>query len=414
MCLIAISPRGTDKYSEFFLQGIRNSAMTNNHGYGYSYKRTKANVVHFSKGFRDLEVMLDQIKKHNLDDDDELIVHLRWASAGAQSMANTHPFFVNYNSEYAHTALQGIIDFPAVFHNGTFSNFIDESDHSDTFNFTNSFLKIKGIWNMFKNDREKFMQVFKDLIGSNKLAIMGKELEETIIVGNFVNKEGYIFSNTSYENNYRRPIESIDTSLRLVKGGKEANAGLEEQKNLATSISSQNLNTKNIKVTPANFRDFRIKSHCIITGCGVRPILKDSFFTIAKYSDNDPDVILSVLNEASTYRTVSKVQLENGFILLPRQEVQGKYFDYLKLKRDIAESNSAVKKVWNKVLGVSGRSTIPDKIRIKHGVLDEPLNTEAIIMFLKDNEKYINKFKFQELCAEIKAKQVEEFANCMC
>lgn len=403
MCLIAVSPRGTDKLSDFFLNAIRASAQTNSDGFGFAIKRTSSSYVYFSKGFTNLETMIDAIKVHRLNDEDELVVHLRMRSAGGLEMANTHPFQINYEApSYVSPALAMGPDCPLMFHNGTFSSFIDDSSHSDTYNFAANFMKIKGVWQLLKEDKDKFLQVFKDVIGYNKLVFIGKEISEMIFIGDFHEKNGYIFSNTSYTRYYNHEVSS---HLKVVKP---------EEKDKSI------LNTSSIQVTANNFEDFEIKAHCDVSGFAPK-ILKDSRFKIAKFTSQGSKLLmLSNLTERGTYKYISMEALDSCFILIPKEEVKYKYIDYLKLKSTVDITKSSIKKIFNKVIVASGRKNSPERIKLNIKDKDETFDYRAVVLFLRDNSKYINKFRINSLMEEIEPTQKEmsyppnNYDSCMC
>lgn len=384
MCLIAIAPKGTDKYSEFFLEGLRESAKRNNDGFGFAY-RDADKSVYFQKGIMSIGGLIERLESLHLTTESELIVHLRMRSAGKVCPENCHPFEVNHLSESVvleDTNLHRTVR-PVLFHNGTFSNFIPKgSERSDTFHFVENFLRIKGVWNMFKKNRETFMEAFKEILGSNKLAIMGRELPETILIGDFQTKEGYIFSNSSFERYGRTPSGIASTTPQ------------QRQEMVLQRHSQTTLNTldratgytKEIKINDRNYNDFFLKAH--MDSATVPSVKKGDVWEL-KQVGTYGSWMLGKVGTKGTYVYMMMPAIEMVFLKVPKDFARDTYFDYFRLKALINPvTNTAVKKIYNKILNVSrsrNNLTATTNIAIKYQNTERPYQFKAILMFLLDN-----------------------------
>lgn len=171
MCLIAVSPKGTQKYSEFFLNGIRKAAVTNTDGIGYSFKRSGSNRVWIAKGFKDVEKFITCLKHKRLKDNDELVVHLRIGNKGAKNTDMNHPFVLSNKPDEILTN-DSYVNAITMCHNGTFYDYGDyNSIFSDTFFFVKDFMSVPEIQQLLKRSSTEFKAVFKGILRSNRLAL---------------------------------------------------------------------------------------------------------------------------------------------------------------------------------------------------------------------------------------------------
>jgi hypothetical protein len=204
MCLITVAPKGTDKYSELLISGIREAAKTNTDGIGYAFKRASTKKVYISKGFTDIEKVILRLKKHRLKPDDELIIHQRIGNKGAKNTDMCHPFVLSKDKETILTNHQ-YVNLPVMAHNGTFHSHSQyNSQFSDTFWFVEEFMNNKFVVAMLKGDLEFFKKTFDSKLGVNRLAFLFPGEETNVItVGKWNEVEGLFFSNDSYKGNVR-------------------------------------------------------------------------------------------------------------------------------------------------------------------------------------------------------------------
>lgn len=386
MCLIAIAPKGTDKYSEFFLAGLRESGSYNRDGFGYGFKKEN-NDVFYEKGFMNIELLIDAIKKRNLTENDELVVHLRMRSAGKICAENTHPFVVNYSSKDecpVTTELKKTVH-PIMFHNGTFSDFSGlDGEMSDTYSFVNKFIKLKPIWVMLRDHHEKFISIFKDILSHNRLVFLSKT-SPMIKIGAFTEDEGYIFSNLSYRN-YRGNAGYHDNS--------KAKAVVDKIMSSA-SINNNTDNLTNISIEPHNFQHFilKVKENSNI---GTVKLKQGDFFIIKKYTGLDRDVIISNLSVPANFAYVDISHIDHLFTKMVKADYKKMYIDYTHLKQTVNITKSGIKKLYSKMLSCSNSKKIRPKIvSLKlAGNKGTCVDYEAAIMFLDEvtrkNPNFIN------------------------
>ena len=200
MCLIAVAPKGTQKYSEFFLDGIRQAATTNTDGIGYTFKRdAEKSRVWISKGFKDVEKFIKALKNKRLRDNDELIVHLRIGNKGAKSIEMNHPFVLSSIQEEILTN-DTYIKGSTMCHNGTLFDYSKHnSDFSDTYFFVKDFMSVPEIQNFLKRDSKQFAVVFKEILKTSRFAFLWNGNYPLTTLGEFKEKDGYYFSNESYK-----------------------------------------------------------------------------------------------------------------------------------------------------------------------------------------------------------------------
>lgn len=390
MCLIAIAPKGTDKTSEFFFNGVRSSAKTNRDGFGFAFKKADTGLVKFAKGFDNIEVMIKIILDLKLKMDDELVIHLRMRSAGEVCPENTHPFEIIYTSQPRSNNFNlKATPHPVLFHNGTFANFSRPgSKMSDTFNFTQDFMSVPGIWNMLKDNRKKFLEVFQTVLGSNKLAILSKETE-LIVIGEFITKGGFIFSNSSFERYedrfHTRQSQQYPSQQQI--GFQNSRVG--NTLPSSDAVRSLELNTNSLKINAFNHRDFVLRAICNVSkNC---TIYKDERFDVKSISKDGQLMIARPLTPAN-YIYIDEETLNACFIKLPKAMCQQKYIDYLKLKKTIDPvTNSSTKKIFSKICSYSNRKNLKldteSIVTIKYKNQYLKLNYQAVLLYLMDYVK---------------------------
>lgn len=199
MCLIAVSKKGTQKYSDFFLNAIRKAAISNTDGIGYSFKRANANKVWISKGFQDVEKLITCLKHKRLKDHDELMVHLRIGNKGSKTTDMNHPFVLSNRPDEI-LSNESYINNITMCHNGTFHDYSSTGSLlSDTYFFVKDFMSVKEIQDLLKRDVSLFTETFKNIVKTNKLAFIFNDNTPMVILGDFIEDEGYFFSNKSYK-----------------------------------------------------------------------------------------------------------------------------------------------------------------------------------------------------------------------
>lgn len=199
MCLIAIAGKGTDKYSEEFLNGIINGSLTNTDGIGYAFKKNRSKKVYISKGYDDISKVISSLKSKRLGLNDELVVHLRIGNRGKVSVEMCHPFVVAKDSIEIlqnHT----YVDKPIMVHNGTFTAYTNYDGFSDTYKFIKEFMYHPSLIEMLKTDEKFFKDLFSVKLSTNKLAFLFPNDDTDLIrVGYFQENNGYYYSNDSYK-----------------------------------------------------------------------------------------------------------------------------------------------------------------------------------------------------------------------
>lgn len=373
MCLILSAGKGTNKQSEFFINAIKTAAKTNNDGFGIAVKRTNYAIT-YKKGFSTVESLLVFIKNLYIGDQDELIVHLRRISIGTGVAKNAHPFICDpTNSELIDDIGTNVSKYPVVFHNGHFSEFVDKSSyHSDTYNFVNEFFKFKDVNGLLKNNKEGFLQIFDDVIKTNKLAVMYPNSSiETVFVGDFKTENGYLFSNDSYKSNEIINNDLITTYDKVVEA-KVVNFERKRKNKTIRNIYSENFDQNlfnietdyEIKLTNDNFHELELKANCVISTNNIN--LNDVCFLQTYNSKDNIHGVTTVFNNELNWLTTHI--LEKCFTIQPNEEFIDKYRDIEFLHSTIVPTRSSIKKIltkYNKL--VNKKKKIDYTISLKYG-----------------------------------------------
>lgn len=216
MCLIIAKKKGDEYDREELLKAITTASYRNSDGAGFCIKRPKniKGKMYYNfirKGYfdtsedyeKDESRMMDDLDSWDIQSSDELIVHLRFTSAGPTDIDMCHPFVVSPSED---TILRSgyWVDAPMVAHNGTFHGYTSNwkgATKSDTYNFVQMFLgRGKNLEDLLAFENNQSNGVYKALMGTNKLAIIHNEADKDMtLLGNFKKeKDGNLY----YSNNY--------------------------------------------------------------------------------------------------------------------------------------------------------------------------------------------------------------------
>jgi len=179
MCIIIAKKRGVE-YGDIS-ESIRESAYFNSDGGGFALKRDGEQIIMLDKGFFDAEVLIKKLETLKIKENDELMIHLRFATHGPANMRNCHPFVVHHDREEARL-ISGMVEDMVVTHNGVLNKYTFDTDVvSDTCNFVTKLMGNKHVKNMVRETPETFEDLFEDSIEGDKLAIMYPDKEMYLV-----------------------------------------------------------------------------------------------------------------------------------------------------------------------------------------------------------------------------------------
>lgn len=208
MCIVEYFPPGVDKDSEFVKESIRQGARSNGAGLGFAFKKNGRLYLH--KGFlsSEVEVLIKEIESHALGKEDELLFHARIATSGGTRAEMTHPFVCSNDIEEV-GFLKGYVDKPVLAHNGVFVGW-GNTKYSDTFRFAHIILSEPAAISLLKLDPEAFATATKEVLSTNKIAVMFPGKDETRLLGDFYTDKDCKFSNGGYKS-YVRNVGGVET-----------------------------------------------------------------------------------------------------------------------------------------------------------------------------------------------------------
>lgn len=185
MCIIAVKPASKAMFNDSV---IKQMFSRNRDGAGLMW--TENETVHFKKGFMTVHEILNFVHSRNWDGV-PVVLHFRIGTAGPNNGLNCHPYPI-----WQSNRLEGECDL-CMAHNGILSSYTPEfgSKINDTQVFVNKvlsnlpegFLESKGIRHLIRK-----------AIGTNRLCFLSKTGKITRF-GNWVEDDGYFFSNESYK-----------------------------------------------------------------------------------------------------------------------------------------------------------------------------------------------------------------------
>lgn len=186
MCIIAIKPKGKRMIDE---QTIRTMFANNPHGAGYMYYDYDLEQVVIRKGFRSVDAFIKDINARRLTETN-VVLHFRISTSGLIDELNCHPFPIyDVNATFCKTSI-------GMAHNGILYDY--EPPKWSEINDTQVFIRrvIRKLSKGFINDYN-CLKLIKELVYCNKLAFLDNNNKVTMI-GDFVEDDGYYFSNNSY------------------------------------------------------------------------------------------------------------------------------------------------------------------------------------------------------------------------
>lgn len=202
MCLISVCPKGTKKDSKEVIDFIKSGAGCNHDGSGFMYKRNGDNKIGIKKGYFSVSELIKDLKELKLTEDDELVIHHRIGTGGDNNAANTHPFVCSNNAKEV-AILDGEIEKPCMVHNGIFSK-LEYYEYlnpkfSDTYAFARYILGEEHLLAIFNKDLNNFKHLFSSIINTGKIVVLQPD-KDLVMLGNFIEENGYYHSNRGYCN----------------------------------------------------------------------------------------------------------------------------------------------------------------------------------------------------------------------
>ena len=200
MCVIAVSKRGVRQPS---LQQIRQMFKSNPHGAGYMYARDGRVIIH--KGYMDCEEFVRAIDMENFTVDDPVVYHFRIATQAGVNPEMTHPFPLTNNRDFCEKL--DLSCSVGIAHNGIIHMTSDnkETRFSDTVIFITDYMT--KLIRSYADITDPNVISMIDHLTNSKWAIMEGSTGEIVTVGNFINENGILFSNSSYQP--RKTLEEL-------------------------------------------------------------------------------------------------------------------------------------------------------------------------------------------------------------
>ena len=207
MCIIIAKEEG----DRFDLKELKSSMQTaslhNCHGAGFAVKKANTGMVHLSKGYLFYyDLMLEALEQLDIQTEDEVMIHLRFATSGNINKQNCHPYVVSKEIQEIRKDELVTNTEVIVAHNGTFPEYVDPTSKvSDTVNFIQLFLAQSGVVEGMSNIYYADPNALDSMIGlNNRLCLMFPNEQPMLRIGNWNKlKEGtFHYSNYYHSNAY--------------------------------------------------------------------------------------------------------------------------------------------------------------------------------------------------------------------
>ena len=197
MCIIAIKPKNKPIFDD---ETIEMMYQRNPDGAGIMYLKPDGNV-HIEKGFFSSKDVLNYVHAHPELNDTDVVMHFRIATSGKRDGLGCHPYPV-WSRNIQTSANVSL----AMCHNGILDSFGWRG--TPEVNDTQIFIKecLRKLPHNFLRNRG-IMDLLHKSTGTNKFAFLDKEGIHTI--GDFIEDDGYLFSNSSYRTGKRLTVSDL-------------------------------------------------------------------------------------------------------------------------------------------------------------------------------------------------------------
>jgi len=192
-------PKGTNKNNEQVYKFIRSGAATNTHGSGIMYKKNGIDKVFIKKGFKNADEVIEELKKLDLKEEDELAIHHRIGTSGAQNNFNTHPFVIS-NEDNDRFVLDAELNKACLMHNGHFNIRKYQAlnrEMSDTYAFSRYIIGDPNMLNLLRTNKDLFLDLTEDITDGDKICIFFPDRPYELL-GKFIEQDGYFHSNYGF------------------------------------------------------------------------------------------------------------------------------------------------------------------------------------------------------------------------
>jgi len=194
MCIIVAKLRGSELPSEDVL---RNCFNNNNDGCGFMYEEKHKVVI--NKGYMDFaKFYKDLVNTYNKKElkNKNLVMHFRIGTSGGMNAETTHPFPISRNNkDLQSTKIKTDI---GMVHNGVISDYArKDSKLSDTQHFIKEF--VYPLYELNKHFLENKLVINMLYKECNSKLIFLDSNDNLYKIGDFEEKDGVLYSNTSYQ-----------------------------------------------------------------------------------------------------------------------------------------------------------------------------------------------------------------------
>jgi len=199
MCIIIAKKAGIELDLQELKDATKTASLHNCHGTGFAVKRENSANIILSKGYKYYELALEALEKMNIQKGDEIMFHMRYATAGEIGIENCHPYVVADNFKDILIDEAVITNNAVMSHNGTFDYYaVKDSKYSDTVHYIKDYLSEENVLASMRNiEYASYYQMYR-LMGNNKICVMHPDINldmDTFGYWNMRKKESLIYSN---------------------------------------------------------------------------------------------------------------------------------------------------------------------------------------------------------------------------
>jgi len=170
MCLIIVKKKGIEMPTKEFLKDVWE---VNPHGAGIMWRNGKTRQVSFVKGLMKEEDMFDVLNRLDFNVDDEVAIHLRWATSGKIDKVTCHPFISSKNKKLRSLVSLAKTNKTLFMHNGIIDDLNDKKTISDTQRFARWYLPEVPLKKLYESS--SLQKMITKFVDDSRLCILNEK-----------------------------------------------------------------------------------------------------------------------------------------------------------------------------------------------------------------------------------------------
>lgn len=212
MCLIIVKKKGVEMPTKEFLSDVWE---VNPHGAGIMWKNGHTHQVHFIKGFMKEEDLMLALDKLDFKVNDEVAIHLRWATSGKIDAQTCHPFISSKQKKMREVTVERNTGKTLFMHNGVIDDLNDKKTVSDTQRFARWYLPEFPLKKLYES--KQMQKMLTKFVDNSRLCIMNAK-HGMLLTGDWINGDNGLLLSKKFIKKDPRPWASNDFDWGFDRG----------------------------------------------------------------------------------------------------------------------------------------------------------------------------------------------------